>query len=87
MKDKKDDKFIINLPCKVGDKVFIADKEQNKVLSFEIDCIKVFEDNITAHGYRQAGWAKFNIPIEYSLKNFGKRIIFKTRKEAKNGLK
>lgn len=76
----------IELPCKSGDKVWIADKELNKVLKFEVNCIKIFEDNVTAHGWRESGCGKFNIPIEYSLKHFNKRVVFKTKAKAKQWL-
>ncbi|MDF2880136.1 MAG: hypothetical protein K0R54_693 [Clostridiaceae bacterium] len=84
---KNGDKTVIEFPCKVGDIVWIADERYKKPLSFKINCIKIFEDNITAHGYRESGWGKFNIPIEYSLKNFGKRVIFATKKEASKEIK
>jgi len=75
----------LELPCKVGDVVWIADKKNNKVFRFEIDCIKIFKDNITAHGWRE--FEHWNVPREYSLKYFGKRVIFATKEEAEKSIR
>ena len=72
---------MLNMPCNVGDIVYVV--KNNEVLEFEIDCIKIWKNHITVHGYRQLKTGeKYRVPREYNLKYFGKRIIFATREEA-----
>lgn len=72
--------------CKVNDILYVVDLKYNKVLKFEVDCLKVFEMDFTAHGWLECPWASkgkpFNIPTEFSLKNLNKRVIFTKRKDA-----
>lgn len=80
----------INFGCSVGDILYIADVKYNKVLKFKVNCLKVFEDDFTAHGWLECAWASrntpFNIPTEFSLKKLNKRVIFTDKKLAKEWL-
>lgn len=71
----------------VGDDLYIASKDKNKVCRFFTDCIKVFDNNITVHGYVYGLYGKYGIPIEYSLKNLNKRIIFTKKQDELKWLK
>lgn len=71
----------------VGDNLYIVSKDKNKVYRFFTDCIKVFDNNITVHGYVYGLYGKYGIPIEYSLKNLNKRIIFTKKQDALKWLK
>jgi hypothetical protein len=37
--------------CVVGDTLYVVSLEKNKVCEFKVDCLKLFTDDITAHGY------------------------------------
>lgn len=66
----------------VGDTVFVI--KNHNIYPFTIDCIKVFKDNVTAHGYRKL--EHFAVPEEYNLKHFNKRVIFTNYKDAIHSL-
>jgi len=72
--------------CQIGDTLFVVDLKYKKVLKFEVDSLKIFNNNITAHGYLECAWASkvhpFNIPTEFSLKNLNTRVIFTEKKMA-----
>lgn len=70
----------------VGDKLFIASIEKGKVLEFLTDCIKLFDNNITVHGYIYGLYGKWGTPTEYSIKHLNKRCIFVKKKDAKEWL-
>ena len=72
---------------KVGDKLYVAVKEKNKVYEFLTDCIKIFDNNMTVHGYIYGLYGKWGTPTEYSLKHLNKRIIFTKKKDANKWLK
>ncbi len=68
----------------LGKPLYIADTKTNKVHRFKPDCIKLFKDNLTVHGFEEQG--RFSLPCEYSLKHLNVRIIFTKRKDAENWL-
>lgn len=67
---------------KVGDKLYIANKETGKVYDFITDCIKIHADNCSVHGLLYGRYGKFGTPKEYSLKYLNKRYIFVQKSEA-----
>lgn len=73
--------------CNVGDTLFIVSLEKRKIYKFDVDCLKLFEHNFTAHGYIYGTLGAWGIPKEFSLKNLNKRIIFSDKKMAKEWLK
>lgn len=72
----------ISIPIEIGDAVYVAYPKRNKVCRFQIDCIKVFPMNITAHGYVHGLCGNFAIPSEISLKYLDKRCVFRKKKDA-----
>jgi len=40
----------VDFGCNIGDTLYFVDLERKKVRRFTVDCLKVFADNITAHG-------------------------------------
>ena len=72
---------------KVGEKLYVANKEKGNVYEFRTNCIKIHKDNISVHGYVLGLYGKGEYPKEYSLKYLNKRYIFVKKKEAKNWLK
>lgn len=68
--------------CKVGDKLYVASIERNKVCEFLVDCLKVFDSDYTAHGYIYGLYGKWGTPTEFSLKKLNKRVIFNKKKDA-----
>lgn len=73
--------------CKVGDTLHIASIDRNKVCEFKVDCLKVFTDDYTAHGYIYGLYGKWGTPTEFSLKKLNKRVIFTKKKDALDWLK
>lgn len=57
---------------------------EKKVRRFTVDCLKVFADNITAHGNLE--WTRFTIPYECSLKYLNRKYIFTKKKDASEWL-
>lgn len=76
-----------NFGFNVGDILYIAYPKYNKVCKFKTDCIKVFEDNITAHGYVYGLYGHWETPIEVSIKYLDKKFVFMREKDAENWLK
>lgn len=70
----------VDFGCSIGDILYFVDRERKKVRRFTVDCLKVFQDNITAHGKLE--WASFTIPYECSLKYLNKKFIFTKKKDA-----
>lgn len=70
--------------CKVGDTIYVASLKKNKVCQFKVDCLKVFENDFTAHGYIYGlyGQGQWGIPTEFSLKKLNRRVIFTKKKYA-----
>ena len=62
--------------CKVGDTLFVAVLDLKKICEFEVDCLKVFSGDFTAHGYIYGKYGKYGAPTEFSLKKLNKRVIF-----------
>lgn len=79
--------MVIDFGCKVGDTVYIASIDRKKVCQFGIDCLKVFQNDITAHGYVYGLYGKYGTPTEFSLKKLNKRVIFTKKKDAELWLK
>ena len=75
------------LGFKVGDKLYIANKETEKVYNFITDCIKVHADSISVHGLLYGQYGNFGVPKEYNLKYLNKRYIFVQKSEAVKWLK
>ena len=48
---------------RVGDKLYIANKETEKVYNFITDCIKVHADNISVHGLLYGLYGNFGIKV------------------------
>lgn len=71
----------------VGDVIYIAYPKRNKVCRFKTDCIKVFEDNITAHGYVYNLYGNWGTPTEVSIKYLNKKFVFTKKKDAVNWMK
>lgn len=69
---------------KVGDILYVAYPKYNKACKFKTDCIKVFEDNVTAHGYVYNLYGNWGTPTEISIKYLNKRVIFTKKKDAMN---
>jgi hypothetical protein len=72
--------------CKVGDKLYVSSIEKNKVCEFIPDCLKVFTSDYTAHGYVYGLYGKWGTPMEFSLKNLNKRVIFTKKNDAEQWL-
>lgn len=72
--------------CKVGEKLYVVSIEKKKVCEFIPDCLKVFSDDYTAHGYLYGLYGKWGTPTEFSLKNLNKRVIFTNKKYAEEWL-
>jgi hypothetical protein len=72
--------------CKIGDKLYVASIDRNIVCEFVPDCLKVFNDDFTAHGYINGLYGKWGTPIEFSLKKLNKRVIFTKKKDAESWL-
>ena len=68
--------------CVVGDTLYVASLERNKVCEFKVDCLKLFTDDITAHGYIYGLYGKWGNPTEFSVKKLNKRVIFTNKKLA-----
>ena len=71
---------------KVGEKLYIANKEKGKIYEFLTDCIKIHKDSISVHGYIFGLYGK-EIPKEYNLRYLNKRYIFVQKNEAIKWLK
>lgn len=67
---------------KVGDKLYIANKQTGKVYDFVTDCIKIHADDCSVHGLLYGRYGKFGTPKEYSLKYLNKRYIFVKKGDA-----
>lgn len=77
----------IDFGCNVGDTLFVTSVETRKIYEFRINCLKLFENNYTAHGYIRKLYRKFGeIPTEFSLKNLNKRVIFTDKRKAEEWL-
>lgn len=72
--------------CKVADTLYVAFLTANKVCEFKVDCLKVFSDDYTAHGYIYGLYGKWGTPTEFSLKYLDKRIIFSNKTSAEKWL-
>lgn len=70
----------------INDRLYIANIEKGKVFDFMPDCIKVFKNNITVHGYIYGLYGKWGTPTEYSIKWLNKRCIFTKKQDAKKWL-
>lgn len=70
----------VDFGCSIGDKLYFVDLERKKVRRFTVDCLKVFRDNITAHGRLE--WTSFTIPYECSLKYLNRKFVFTKKKDA-----
>jgi uncharacterized protein YdaL len=83
--------MLLNIQISINDKLWIADTRYNKPLEFVVDSLNIYEDKnglqICAHGYRDSGYTNFKLPKSYSLKHFGKRVIFKTKDDANKNLR
>lgn len=73
--------------CNVGDTLYVALKDKQKVCDFKVNCLKVFESDYTAHGYVYSSYSKWGEPKEFSLKYLNKRVIFTEKKNAEKWLK
>lgn len=72
--------------CEAGDTLYVASLDKKKVCEFKVDCLKLFTDDITAHGYLYGLYSKCGTPTEFSVKKLNKRVIFTKKKEAKEWL-
>lgn len=71
----------------VGDIIYIAYPKYNKVCRFRTDCIKILENNVTAHGTVYGLYGHGWTPTEVSIKYLNKKFVFTQRKYAENWLK
>lgn len=72
--------------CKVGDTLFIALIDKKKVCKFDINCLKVFSTNYTAHGYIYGKNGKWGQPTEFDLTKLNKRVVFTEKTNAEKWL-
>lgn len=80
-------KITFDFEFKVGDVLYIAYPKYNKVCRFKTDCIKIFENNVTAHGYVYELYGHWGTPIEVSIKHLNKKFVFTKKKDAESWLK
>lgn len=71
---------------KVGDKLYIANKEKMKIYEFLTDCIKIHKNDISVHGHMCGLYGNGESPAEYNLKYLNKRYIFKQKVKAERWL-
>lgn len=73
----------ISIPCMVGEKWWIADKKRNKVYTFHINIIKIFQSGISLHGYAYGKYHEGGCPIEITVgKTTFKRLLHRTKEQA-----
>lgn len=75
----------VDFGCSIGDRIYFVDLDKKKVRRLTVDCLKVFENNVTAHGKLE--YSRFSIPYECSIKYLNKKFIFTKRKWANEWLK
>lgn len=75
-----------NFGFNIGDILYFADRKHGKVCKFHTDCIKVFYNNVTVHGQVLGLYGPWCTPMEVSIKNLNKRVIFTKEKNAKDWL-
>lgn len=71
---------------KVGDKLYIANKEKMKIYELLTDCIKIHKKDISVHGHMYGLYGNGESPVEYSLKYLDKRYIFTQKDKAERWL-
>ena len=79
---KRDTNIFKDFGCEIGDRLYVAIVEKNKVCEFLVDCLKVFENDFTAHGYIYNLNGNWGTPTEFSLKKLNKRVIFTEKENA-----
>lgn len=89
-KDFKDKSHIIELPCKVGDTVYLVDFEYG-IYKCIVNDIQILSDNepvFTLYYYSQNGYepAELEWDIDIEIDCFGK-TVFLTKEEAEKKLK
>lgn len=74
--------------ARAEDILFVPDLKLRKVLTFEIDCVKIFRDTISIHGHLFGKYINDSkSPKEYTLgPNTYGRILFHTMEEAREFL-
>ena len=73
----------VDFKCKIGDTLYYVDSKKFAIYRFTIDCFKVFDDNITAHGYMYGKYNNgYGYPMDISIKYIDKRVVFTKRKVA-----
>ena len=78
--------MVFDFGFNVGDRLYAAFPKHNKVCEFLTDCVKVFQNNVTVHGYVYDLYGPFGVPMEMSLKHLDKRCLFREKKDAKKWL-
>lgn len=66
----------------VGDDLYVAFKDDRKVCRFKTDCIKVFDDGVTVHGYVYGLCGSWGVSMEFNLKHLNKRVLFNKKTNA-----
>lgn len=77
----------VNFKCNIGDTLYYVDTKLISLCEFKINCFKVFDNNITAHGHMYGRYNnKYGYPMDISIKHLDKRIVFTSKKKAKEKL-
>lgn len=76
--------MIVNFGCNIGDILYYVDHKNKKLCQFQVRSLKVFEDNITAHGLMYGRYnPNYGYPMDISIKYLNKRCVYSKKKDAK----